>query len=133
MRKAACLENDSRMKVSQRQPRVVAGNGRIDVDRLLKLNHEPTADDEQNGRESQPQRSVRDMNCHPAADHNTGDGAGEQRSENGRVDGADDPMANAGDQRQWHGVCDVGANDARRGKPWIEDDQRRHADGPGTN
>ena len=80
-----------------------------------------------------PQRSVRDMNCHPAADHNTGDGAGEQRSENGRVDGADDPMANAGDQRQWHGVCDVGANDARRGKPWIEDDQRRHADGAGTN
>jgi len=73
MRKAACLENDSRMKVSQRQPRVVAGNGRIDVDRLLKLNHEPTADDEQNGGESQPQRSVRDMNCHPAADHNTGD------------------------------------------------------------
>jgi hypothetical protein len=77
MRKAACLENDSRMKVSQRQPRVVAGDGRINVDRLLKLNNEPTADDEQNGGESQPQRSVRDMNCHPAADHNTGDGAGE--------------------------------------------------------
>jgi hypothetical protein len=40
------------MKVSQRQPRVVAGNGRIDVDRLLKLNNEPTADDEQNSAES---------------------------------------------------------------------------------
>src|SRR6266446_225694 len=62
-----------------------------------------------------------------------GDGACQQRPENGRIDGAHEPMSSAADQSQGHGVRDVGANDPRRRKPRIEDDQRRHADGSGTD
>ena len=80
------------------------------------LNHQPTPDNEQNDSKGQSQEPIRDVNCHPAADDDTGDRTREQRGENDRIDGAEEPMADTSDQGQWHGVRDIGANDAGCGK-----------------
>src|SRR5215469_7832160 len=47
--------------------------------------HQPTPDDEQNGGEDQSQDPIRDTDCHPGTDNDTGYGTRQQRAENADI------------------------------------------------
>jgi len=58
-----------------------------------------------------------------AAEPDAGQRAGEQGGEQRPVDAAQPPVAEAGDQRQRHGVGDVGADHTRRSELGVQEQQ----------
>src|SRR5262249_26099320 len=58
----------------------------------IRLYHQPTPDDEQNGGEDQSQDPIGDTDCHPDTDSDTGHGTRQQRAENANIDRAEESM-----------------------------------------
>ena len=75
-------------------------NSKRHVGVAFRLYHQPTPDDEQNGGEDQSQDPIRDTDCQPATDNDTGYGTRQQRAKNAGIDRAEDPMADTRDQGQ---------------------------------